>query len=202
MKVALYARVSTDDKGQDPEVQMDILRSLAEARGYSVEREYIDFASGKDGNRPQFKELIRSASKHEIDAIMAVRLDRVMRSVVNLNTIVQQLSIYNVKLIFTDMEFDPSNPSSKLVFNFLSAIAEWERDIISKRTKEGLAHAKNKGVKLGRSRRTDIPVTQIAMMRIHGLGWRAISSELGIPKSTIIGRREDIESAILKIKGS
>lgn len=47
-KVALYARVSTDDKGQDPYNQMDIIRPIAERRGYVIVGEYVDYASGRD----------------------------------------------------------------------------------------------------------------------------------------------------------
>jgi len=199
MKVALYARVSTDDKGQDPEVQMDIIRNLAKARGYEVFGEYIDFASGKDGNRPRFKAMMADASKHKFDAIMAVRLDRIMRSVVNLDQTVQKLHSYNVKLIFTDMEFDPCNPNSNLVFTMLSAIAQWEREIIATRTREGLQHAKSRGVKLGRRRRDDIPIYKIATMKIQGYGWGMISNILKIPKSTILDRRKQIDDAIREI---
>lgn len=186
MKVALYCRVSTEDKGQDTGVQKKILAELAESRGYEIVSVYEDHASGKDPNRPQFKEMMAAARKHRFDAVMAVRIDRIMRSVTHLNNILQELKEYNVQLIFTDMNLDLSNPSNKLIFNIVGAIAEWERQIISTRTKEGLAFAKKKGKVLGRNRRDDIPLSDILRMRSEGVGWGTISKTLGIPQSTII----------------
>lgn len=186
MKVALYCRVSTEDKGQDTGVQKKILTELAESRGYEIVEIYEDHASGKDPNRPQFKEMMAAARKHRFDAVMAVRIDRIMRSVTHLNNILQELKEYNVQLIFTDMNLDLSNPSNKLIFNIVGAIAEWERQIISTRTKEGLAFAKKKGKVLGRNRRDDIPLSDILKMRSEGMGWGTISKTIRIPQSTII----------------
>lgn len=200
MKVALYARVSTDDKGQDPGTQIDIIKEIAIRRGYEIEGEYVDYASGKDPNRPKWKDIMAKAAHHDIDIIMALRLDRIMRSVIHLSSTVEQLKTYNVKLMFTDFEFDPNNPNSVLTLNLLSAIAQWERQIISARTTEGLAHRKNKGVKLGNKFRDDIPFETIARMRIEGKGWKRISDEISIPKSTILGRREEIEKNIASLR--
>ena len=156
MKVALYARVSTEDKGQNPENQLDILRGIAKREGLEVYREYVDYASGKDPNRPQFQMMREAAKRREFEAIYAVRLDRIMRSVTHLNALLQEMKQYRVSLRFSDMVFDYDNPSSMLVFQVLAAIAEWERGIISARTREGLQHAKNQGKKLGRSYRDDL----------------------------------------------
>jgi len=198
MKVSLYARVSTDDKGQDPETQMDIIREIAEKRGYEIEGEYTDYASGKDGNRPQWKLVIQKVKNHETQGIMALRLDRIMRSVKHLCETIDTLKDNEAKLIFSDMEFDPDNPNSALTINLLSAIAEWERQIISQRTKEGIAHRKSKGVKFGREQR-DIPIHTIALMRMRGMGWATISRELEIPRTTIKGREKDIVAEIEKV---
>lgn len=202
-KVVLYARVSTDDKGQDPYTQIDILKKTASARGYEIVGEYVDYASGKDANRPQWKEVMRIASEGKIDGIMALRVDRVMRSVKHLTTTIENLSLYTkssggkgVSLLFNDYDFDPNNPNSKLVLTFLSAIAEWEREIISTRTKEGMQHRKSQGVHFGKKLRDDVPIRRIALMRIRGDSWSAISKSLGIPRTTILDRRKEIEGDI------
>lgn len=201
MKVGLYARVSTEDKGQDPETQMDIIREIANRRGYEIEGEYMDFKSGKDANRPQWKTLMEKVEHEEIDGIMALRLDRVMRSVKHLCDTIEVIKRHNARLIFSDMEFDPKNPNSQLTINILSAIAEWEREIISTRTREGMQHRIAKGQKFGKAQR-ELPIRKIALMRINNMGWQSIAKELDIPKTTIIDRRKDIETEIEKIKGS
>ena len=208
MIVALYARVSTDDKGQDPYTQIEIIKNTARMRGYEIYGEYVDYASGKDANRPQWKEIMRLASEGRLDGIMALRIDRVMRSVVHLETTIENLMIYTratkvegkevkgVSLIFNDFDFDPSNPNSKLVVQMLSAIAEWERNIISVRTREGMAHRKKEGVKFGKKARDDVPIRKIALMRLRGDSWNGISKTLGIPRTTILERREAIENEV------
>lgn len=201
MRVGLYARVSTENNGQDPETQMDIIREIATRRGYEIEGEYMDFKSGKDANRPQWKLLMEKIETEQIDGIMALRLDRVMRSVKHLCDTIAIIKKHNAKLIFSDMEFDPSNPNSQLTINILGAIAEWEREIISTRTREGMQHRIAKGQKFGKAQR-ELPIHRIALMRINNMGWKAIAQELGIPKTTIIDRRADIESEIAQIKGS
>ena len=192
LRVVLYARVSTDNKDQDPETQLDIIRPIAERRGYKVVGEYMDFKSGKDANRPQWKIVMDMARNGQIDGIMALRLDRIMRSVMHLCEVIKELEKYNVRLIFSDLEFDPKNPNSALTINILSAIAQWEREIIYARVKEGMNHRKSKGQVFGKAKR-DIPV--------HGLGWKTIADQLDIPRTTIKGREEDINAEIEKIKG-
>ena len=203
LKVVLYARVSTSDKGQDPYTQMDILRKSAQIRGFEVVGEYVDYASGKDANRPQWKEVMDVAQKGEIDGIMALRVDRVMRSVKHLTTTIETLSTCKrahkgkgVSLIFNDFDFDPNNPNSKLVFTFLSAIAEWEREIISTRTKEGMQHRISQGQKFGKKVREDVPIRKIALMRIRGDSWNSIAKSLGVPRTTILDRRKQVEDEI------
>ena len=199
MIVALYARVSKED-GQTPENQLDILRDLAHRRGYTVAGEYVDRASGKDANRPEFAKLMDAARLHAFDAVMAVRLDRVMRSVIHLKEILGRLDVFNVGLILSDMEFDAKTPNGRLMINIVSSIAEWEREIISSRTREGLAHRRSKGVKLGRASRDDIPMHKIALLRIEGYSFERISEKVDVPKSTLMDRRHEIYAECDKIR--
>lgn len=196
LRVALYARVSTDNTGQDATLQLPQLREIALARGYEIYGEYVDEASAKDANRPAWREVMDAASKHKIDAIMATKLDRIMRSVVQLNTTVDELQTCNVSLICLNTgEINPRTANGRLLMNFLGAIAEWEREIISARTSEGMQARIARGQKFGRKRRDDIPLSTVAILRRNGMGWSRISQELGIPKSTLIDRKSEIEEA-------
>lgn len=193
--VALYARVST--KKQDEELQLPRLRRLAEARGLTVYKEYQDEASGKDANRPAWKELMLDAQDGKFGTIMAVKLDRIMRSVVNLNNVLGQLEVFNVRLVTEDMgEVDPSKPNSKLIMQVIGAIAEWERETISQRTKDALQAKRDQGVRLGRKMQTDLPLKDIAEDRIKGLSWNQISQKYRISKGTLFNRKEIIEGYI------
>ena len=190
--VALYARVST--KKQDEELQLPRLRRLAETRGLTVYREYQDEASGKDQNRPAWKDLMNDAREGKFGYIMSVKLDRVMRFVVNLNTVMSQLKVYNVRLITEDMgEIDPSKPNGKLIMQVIGAIAEWERETISSRTRDALDEKKAQGIRLGRKVRDDIPLSQIAEYRRNGVSWNSIVKLTGIPKGILFARKREIE---------
>ena len=172
---------------------------MARNRGFEIYREYSDEASAKDSNRPGWKDLMEDASKHRFDAVLVTKLDRVMRSLVQLNITMSNLQAYNVKLICADIgEIDCSTPIGKVQMQIIGAIAEWEREIIVTRTKEGLEARKAKGIKLGRKRRDDIPLDTIATLRINGSSWNELCRDLNIPKSTLMRRRDEIEALIVK----
>jgi DNA invertase Pin-like site-specific DNA recombinase len=79
MKVAIYARVSTDDKGQDPLNQLLELREFASRQGWTVVREYTDEATAKNGERTGLKEMWADVAKHRFDLLLFWSLDRLTR---------------------------------------------------------------------------------------------------------------------------
>jgi putative DNA-invertase from lambdoid prophage Rac len=200
LKIAVYVRVST--KKQDEANQLPRLKEIAANRNYEIYKEYSDEASAKDANRPAWKELMQDAADHKFDAILVTKLDRVMRSLVQLNITMSNLQTYGVKLICADIgEIDFSTPMGKVQMQIIGAIAEWEREIIVQRTKEGLEARKAKGVRLGRKRRDDIPLDTIVTLRISGKSWKSISKDLHIPKTTLLRRRGEVESLIVERTG-
>jgi predicted site-specific integrase-resolvase len=81
LQVAIYARVSTDDKGQDPENQLRQLRAWCASAGYQIAREYVDHASGAKGvgKRPEFAAMLADAHKRQFDLVLCWALDRLSR---------------------------------------------------------------------------------------------------------------------------
>lgn len=79
-RVALYVRVSTLDKGQDPETQLRPLREYAQRRGFVIIEEYVDQASGTSEERTQYKHMMAAARKRQLDAVLVWRYDRFARS--------------------------------------------------------------------------------------------------------------------------
>jgi DNA invertase Pin-like site-specific DNA recombinase len=79
-RVAIYARVSTVDKGQDPETQLISLREYAERRDFQIVGEYIDYASGTREDRPQYRQMLEAARKRRVDVVLVWRYDRFARS--------------------------------------------------------------------------------------------------------------------------
>lgn len=149
MKVALYARVSTDDKQQNPETQTRILKMFAEARGYEIVREYIDFRSGKDANRPEFQNLMIDAKHHMFDIILVTKLDRIMRSTKNLLNVLDDLERWKVGFECVQQPIETTSAMGRLMITVIGAMAEFERELISERVKDGMARAKAEGKKCG-----------------------------------------------------
>src|SRR5215813_10688417 len=97
MQVAVYARVSTKDKGQDAENQLSQLRTFAASQGWTVVGEYIDRKTAKHSDREQFQRLFHDASQRKFDLVLFWSLDRFSREGVleTLNQL-QRLSSYRV----------------------------------------------------------------------------------------------------------
>jgi DNA invertase Pin-like site-specific DNA recombinase len=128
MKVG-YARVSS--RGQSLEVQIEKLRAAG------CEKVFEELA--------QALEYVR-----EGDALIVTKLDRLARSLSDLSTITGTLSRKEVGFVVLDQAIDTTTPTGRLTFHLLGAIAEFERDLIAERRDEGIALAKNRGVKFGR----------------------------------------------------
>jgi len=150
VKVGLYARVSTVDKNQDPELQLSKLREYAKGHGWEIADEYVDFASGAKWDRPQLQRIMEDARKRKIDVILVTRIDRFSRSVINLEKSLEILNQHKVAFVCTEQQIDTSSPGGNLLFHILAAIAEFERDLIRERVKEGMEKARREGKKIGR----------------------------------------------------
>ncbi len=150
MRAALYARVSTDDRGQDPEVQLAPMRGLARARGWQV-AEYIDHASASDlRGRREWRRLLEDAHCGRTDVVLVWKLDRFARSALDALQWLQQLDGAGVGLKILTQQIDTTTSSGRLVFTVLAAVAEMERELIRERVKAGVAQARARGKRLGR----------------------------------------------------
>jgi DNA invertase Pin-like site-specific DNA recombinase len=152
-RVVLYARVSTLNGHQDPEVQLSALRQYCMARGWNVVREYVDHGvSGAKASRPALDELMNAARKGTVDfdAVVVWKLDRFGRSVQHLTQAIKELDEAGVSFISMTDTLDFSTPAGRLMFHMLAAMGEFERALIQERVKNGMRHAKAKGIHCGR----------------------------------------------------
>ena len=143
MIVAIYTRVSTQE--QNPLHQEKDLKQFCEAREYIIFKIYSDVISGSKDSRPQLNELMKDGYNKKFDSIVIWKLDRLGRSLQHLIDIVNKLQLWNINLICKTQEIDTTTPNGKLLFHIFGAVAEFEREIISERTKLGLKDAKNVG---------------------------------------------------------
>ena len=157
MRIALYARVSTKDKGQDHENQLRELREFVTrkaADGWTLHHEYVDKASGKTADRPAFRRMFEAASRKEFDLVLFWSLDRFSREGV-LETLqhLQRLSSYGVEWFSYREEYLRSIGVFKdAVLAILAAVAKQERIRMSERVHAGLSRARAQGKTLGRPR--------------------------------------------------
>jgi len=136
-----YARVSTSS--QNLENQINQLKDVGCVKIFSEKR------SGKnETDRQQFN--IMMDFVREGDVLFITKLDRLARSVIDLQNIAKFLEDKNVDLKVIQQNIDTTSPAGRLLFTMLGAIAEFERDLINERVKEGIEAAKKKGVQFGR----------------------------------------------------
>ncbi len=187
MRVAIYARVSRDDGKQDTENQLHELREFCQRSGWTVVHEYIDRASGKSSDRPQFKRLFQDASKRKFHLVLFWALDRFSREGV-LETLnhLRDLSTWSVGWrSYTEQFFDSAGPFKDAVISIMASLAKIEREKISDRTKAGLRRARREGKALGRPR-VEVDVLKVRGMQQKGLGLRGIAQETGWSLSSIM----------------
>lgn len=197
---ALYARCSTHDKGQDPELQLSPLREYCQRRGFTISGEYVDNGiSGTRDRRPQLDRLMDAARKRQIDLILVWKLDRFGRSRKQLVVALEELSALGIGFISFQDNLDLTTPQGRLMFHIIGAMAEFERELIRERVKAGLDNARRKGKSLGR--KPIPPVDMAKVIELHQkdpkLSIRGLASALGMKKSTVQKTLVDFRSGSL-----
>jgi DNA invertase Pin-like site-specific DNA recombinase len=189
MKIAVYARVSTRDKGQDYENQLRDLRDFVARKasdGWLLSQQFLDTASAKSAERPAFRRMLEAASRKEFDLVLFWSLDRFSREGV-LETLqhLQRLSSYGVEWFSYREEYLRSiGVFKEAVLAILAAIAKQERIRLSERVQAGLSRARAQGKVLGRPKAAVRP-ERVLGLRERGLSIRAIAKQTGVSAMTI-----------------
>src|SRR5215472_14236928 len=184
-RIVLYARVSTKDK-QDNANQLHQLRDYAAKQGWEIVHEYIDKASGKTGDRAEFKRMMAAASMREFDMVLFWSLDRLSREgVLQTLTYLQTLTSYGVGWkSFTEQYLDSCGVFRDAVLSILATIAKQERIRLSERTIAGLEKARRKGATLGRPK-VVTDRTKVREQRAAGHSLPAIAREMNLSVTTV-----------------
>lgn len=149
-KTVTYLRVSTDK--QEVEPQRAILANYCASKGITIDHEYCDIVSGSKESRQDLNAMLAACERGEIGRILAVRLDRVFRSLSGFLRMMEKLNKLNVALVCPSQNINTESETleGKLMRNIFAIFAEFERGMIGQRTKEGLAVARANGAKIGR----------------------------------------------------
>lgn len=184
-----YARVSTADGKQDHERQLYLL----EKSGHTVDKVYTEKKSGKNMNRPVLQECLDKLQRGDI--FIVSELNRLSRSLVDMLTIVKELNDKGVELITLDGKYDTTTPQGRMMVNLMAVFAEYERENIVQRVRDGVAAAQARGVKFGRSIDTEKRSRireYITAPEWHGSAVRT-AQELSVNYRTVMRAIEELE---------
>jgi len=182
-RVAIYARVSTQD--QDPQMQLRELRTYAKLRTFTVAHEFIDHVSGATSERPELSKLWQAARARKIDTVLVWKFDRFARSTKQLIDALEEFRHLGVDFISITEQIDTSSPMGKAMFTVISAIAEFERSLISERVRSGIAKARAQGKQHGRPKTSAETIKEIKRLRRQGKSLNKIAKQLGVSHQTV-----------------
>ncbi len=185
-RAVLYCRVSTNH--QTAENQLLELRSAAQRMGYSIVAELIDEGiSGAKGrkDRPAFNRLHEMIQRRQIDCVMAWSICRLGRSTTDLSIFMADVQAAGIDLYIHQQSINTSTPAGRMVFGIFSALASWEREMITERINAGLARARAEGKKLGRpSTVNENTKVAVKLLREKGTSIHNIAKQLQIGVGT------------------
>ncbi|CAN7353960.1 recombinase family protein [Mesorhizobium amorphae] len=172
-----YARTSTTDQKAGLEAQ---LRDLDAAGCTKVFREEL---SSVADTRPQLQAALDWV--REGDTLLVTKLDRLARSVADLVAITEALRTKGVGLRILAMNLDTSTPTGKLMLNLLGSIAEFERELMLERQREGIAKAKAEGKYVGRQPTARRQASEVLRLKAEGKSAGDIVAALGISRASV-----------------
>jgi DNA invertase Pin-like site-specific DNA recombinase len=184
-RTAIYARVSTRERGQDTQNQLHQLRGFAARQGWLIVSEFVDYESGSTDDREQFQAMFQAASRRQFDVLLFWSLDRFSREgVFETLTHLNRLTGYGVHYrSFTEQWFDSCGIFREAVISIMATLAKQERVRISERTRAGLERARREGKTLGRPK-VEVDADEIRGLRAQGLSWSAVSAQTGVARAT------------------
>jgi DNA invertase Pin-like site-specific DNA recombinase len=186
LKVAIYARTSTDDGRQELSNQTRELHAYAERMGWTVVSEFHDQISGRKADRPELKKALEAGRKRKFDVLLFWSLDRLSRQgVLPTLLLLNQLTKYGVKYrSLQEQWIDSLGAFSDAIVGILATVAQFEADRMSSRVRSGLARARAEGKVLGRPKAV-LDRQKLMKMRAEGMSLREIGAATGRSAMTI-----------------
>jgi DNA invertase Pin-like site-specific DNA recombinase len=158
-----YARVSTVKQVEAPggiEAQVEKIKRFCELHGHKLLKVFKDEGISAIDERPAFNRMMEAIRRKEADAIVVTRLDRLGRSVLDLVSTVTELQRQGCQFIALDQNINTTTTEGRLLFNILSAFAEFEREVIKERMLAGRMRAREQGV-IDHRPRLNIPLDEL-----------------------------------------
>jgi site-specific DNA recombinase len=188
ISVALYARISKDNMGQDIDRQRHDVREYCTRAGYEIVEEYLDEGFARTTrNRPALDKLIKDAKQRKFHLVVSDELSRFAGTPSLLMNLLEELKLWNVHLVSVKEGIDTSNVMGDLVATLLSAISKMELYNISHRVKSGISNTRRKnGGEWGRKTNLTPESTKTILQKRHeGWGIKKLAKEFSVSNQTI-----------------
>jgi DNA invertase Pin-like site-specific DNA recombinase len=181
-RVAIYARVSTDDQTVD--LQLHDLREYVRVRGLEA-TEFLDKGvSGRKDSRPGLNAMMVEIRRKKFEVVLVWRFDRFARSTRHLVTALEEFRALGVDFVSHQEALDTSTPMGAAMFTVISAMSQLECDLIRERTKAGMETARRKGKQIGGKK---LPLDPEVVRAMHTQkGTRATARALGCSPGTVL----------------
>lgn len=183
MKVALYARVSTDE--QELEHQIAACKRYCDYKGFEVAAIYSEKLSGAKAKRPEYLKMVAELRSCKYDGVVVFRLDRLGRNARELALLIDELENKGIKVLSVNENFDTSTAMGRAMREIVIVFAACEREQIGEATKQRLASLKAAGKKLGQKPVSDYQVSKARELAATGLSCRAIARQMNISHGTV-----------------
>lgn len=183
-KVAIYARVSTSNKGQDLNTQLLPLKKYCKDKKRDIVQVYTDIMSWTKESRPSLNSLLDDAKEQKFDTVLVFRFDRISRSTKQLIDLLEKFRKLNISFISLNENIDTTTPTVAMMFTIIAAFAKFERDIISERVKFWIQKARSNWKQIGR-KKIDVNDNMVILHHNEGLSIRNIAQMMNISKSKV-----------------
>jgi DNA invertase Pin-like site-specific DNA recombinase len=171
-----YARTSTLEQEAGLEAQLRDLKNLGCEKVFQEQTSSV-------GARPALEQALEFVRQG--DVLVVTKLDRLARSVTHLGSIIEALDAKSAALRIVNMGVDTSTPTGKLMLNVLGGVAQFEREMMLERQREGIAKARKEGKYKGRKPTAKAKSEEIKALAAQGLSMGQIAAQLGIGKGSV-----------------
>ncbi len=182
VKVVGYVRVSTREQADSRlglDAQRRALAEEADRRGWELELIEDAGYTARTDNRPGLRRTLAMLKRHEVDALVVYKLDRLSRSVQHFAEFLHLAQKQRWALVVLDLNIDMTTPNGRLVAHILAAVAQWESEMIGVRTADAMAEAKTRGARFGREGMAGADaVSRIRHLREQGWPFARIATAL------------------------
>lgn len=186
MKVAIYARVSSET--QDYEMQLQELQALADRSGYEVVEIYAEKISGTKANadRPELKRMMKDAKWRRFQKVLVWSVDRLGRSMKNLVDVLTELRDLKIDIFAQQQGIDTGTQMGAMMFSFISIFSEFETNLRRERQMLGIQKARASGKTWGgRQPTSEEKIERIRAMRAKGVTVRTICQKMKVSPNTV-----------------